>query len=102
MPLADAINGEALFESDRCEPKLTAGSDIVRDNPLPLSTETFSDWYDALIGKAPVGYAPAICSSRFKTPAEVLLRSRVPRRVPRKPASSVRAPPRLTVRVDTT
>ena len=55
VPLADAISGDALFDNVRCEPKLTVGREIVRDKPLPLSTETFSDWYDALMGNAAVG-----------------------------------------------
>jgi hypothetical protein len=54
-PLADAIKGDALCDKERCDPKLTVGNEIVRELPRPSSTETFSDWDEALMGKAVVG-----------------------------------------------
>ena len=54
-PLAEAIKGEAPCDKERCEPKLTEGSEMVREAPRPSSTETLNDWYPPLIGKADVG-----------------------------------------------
>ena len=55
VSLADAIKGE-LCDKVRCDPKLTDGNEMVREAPRELFTETFSDWFEALIGKASLGY----------------------------------------------
>ena len=55
VSLADASKGDGVCDKVRCDPKLTDGSEIVRDAPRESSTETFSDWYEALMGKAAVG-----------------------------------------------
>jgi hypothetical protein len=76
MPFAGVvIIGELPDVRTRCDPKLTLGSKIVRDAPAASSSETFSDWYEASIGK--IGDAPALAtdSSRFTTAAGRLLRS---------------------------
>ena len=57
VSLADATN--PVCDKVRCDPKLTDGREIVRDAPRESSTETFNDWYEALIGKAAVGYVSA-------------------------------------------
>ena len=55
MSLADAIKGDEVCDKVRCDPKLTDGREMVRDVPVESSTETFRDWYEALIGNAAVG-----------------------------------------------
>ena len=67
-PLAEAISGAASFETVRCDPKLTVGSEIVLNVPVPSSTETFNDWLEALMGKLASGKVSASWS-RFKTAA---------------------------------
>jgi hypothetical protein len=54
-PLAEAIKGEAPCDKERCEPKLTEGSEMVREAPRPSSTETLNDWYPPLIGNGADG-----------------------------------------------
>ncbi len=43
LPLADSSKGDELCARTRCDPKLTLGSEIVRELPRPSSRETFSD-----------------------------------------------------------
>jgi hypothetical protein len=54
-PLDEASKGDEFCDNVRCDPKLTEGKEMVRTAPRRSSTETFSDWYEALIGKAAVG-----------------------------------------------
>jgi hypothetical protein len=55
VSLADANKGDAVCDRVRCDPKLTEGREMVRDVPRESSTETFKDWYEALIEKGAVG-----------------------------------------------
>jgi hypothetical protein len=43
LSLADANKGVGFCDRERCDPKLTAGSEMVRSVPRPSSTETFID-----------------------------------------------------------
>ena len=43
VSLADANKGDAVCDRVLSDPKLTEGSEIVRDVPRESSTETFSD-----------------------------------------------------------
>src|SRR5688500_20059786 len=45
-PLAEATRGELLCDNTRCDPKLTVGTEIVRELPLPSSNETFTGFDD--------------------------------------------------------
>jgi hypothetical protein len=41
--LAEANKGDEFCAKTRCDPKLTEGSEIVREVPRPSSRETFRD-----------------------------------------------------------
>src|SRR5687768_18439182 len=74
-PLAEATRGELPCDNTRCDPKLTVGTEIVRELPRPLSNETFTGFDDASIGKSD---AWAVNSSERTTGARLLAMSLVP------------------------
>jgi hypothetical protein len=74
-PLAEATKGEVLCDNTRCDPKLTLGTEIVRELPRPSSIETFTDCGEPSIGKSD---ARAVNSPGRTTRAGALAISRVP------------------------
>jgi hypothetical protein len=74
--LADANNEEDAGDKTRCDPKLTEGTEIVRELPLPSSSETLRDCNDAPMGNTLEPF-PFVESSARKTLAAVLAISSV-------------------------